>query len=80
MFGAHAKWAVSNLLELVGSPTQGVHEASLHGLNRLGTNSWPVLPRLKEMLASETNEGRQKRIAHAIQYISESGPSELRND
>jgi hypothetical protein len=38
------------------------------------------MPRLKEMLAAETDEGRKRRIAHASQYISESGPAELRKD
>ena len=72
--GAHGKWAVSNLLELASSPDFETHRSAIHGLNILGTNSWSVLPRLKEMLASEQDEKRQKVIAHSIDYISGSGP------
>ena len=72
--GAHGKWAVSNLLELASSPDFSTHEAAIHALNVLGTNSWPVVPRLKEMLASQEDEQRQKVIANAINYISGSGP------
>jgi hypothetical protein len=71
--GAHGKWAVSNLLELASSPDFDTHESAIHALNILGTNSWPVLPRLKEMLASEQDQKRQKVIANAIDYISGSG-------
>jgi hypothetical protein len=71
-FGPHGKWAVSNLLELTGSTNLDTLEAALHGLNTLGTNSWPILPRLKEMLERETDPQRRVFIAHAITYISES--------
>lgn len=72
--GPHGKWAVSNLLELASSPDFDTHESAIHALNILGTNSWPVIPRLKEMLAGEQDEKRRKVIANAIDYISGSGP------
>jgi len=71
-FGPHGKWAVSNLLEVTGSTNLDTLRAGLHGLNTLGSNSWPVLPRLKEMLERETDPQRRALIAHAITYISES--------
>lgn len=73
--GSHGKWAVSNLLELATSPDVDAHQSATHALNILGTNSWPVLPRLGVMLAGEQDEKRRKTIAHAIDYISGSGPS-----
>jgi len=72
--GEHGKWAVSNLLELVSSPDFDTHASAIHALNILGTNSWPVVPRLKEMLAGEQDDKRRKVIANAIHYISDSGP------
>ena len=77
-FGWRAKWAVSNLLTLANSPDLQVHESALSALNLLGTNSWPVIPALQEMLAGETNDQRRKIIANAIDYISGSGPPESR--
>jgi len=65
---------VTNLLEVANSPDFETQEAALAALNILGTNSWPVLPQLKEMLAKETDEKRREVIAHAIAYISQSGP------
>src|ERR1043166_5892357 len=50
-FGPHGKWAVTNLLEVANSPVFETHEAALHALNIMGTNAWPVVPQLKEMLA-----------------------------
>lgn len=73
-FGPRGNWAVSNLLELAASPDFYTHEAAIHALNILGTNSWPVLPRIKEMLANEQDEKRRKIIAHSIEYISGAGP------
>ena len=73
--GQNGKWAVSNLLELADSPNFGVHESAIHALNSLGTNSWPVLPKLNQMLADEKDEERRKVIANSIHYISNSGPS-----
>ena len=73
-FGPHGKWAVSNLLQLAGSTNLDTLQAALHSLNTLGTNSWPVIPKLKEMLLQEQDEKRRKVIAHAIDYISGSGP------
>jgi hypothetical protein len=74
-FGPHGKWAVTNLLQLASGTTNlDTCEAALHGLNTLGTNSWGALPRLKEMLVQEPDEKRRKLIAHAIDYISGSGP------
>jgi hypothetical protein len=78
--GAHGKWAVSNLLELASSPDFETHQSAIHALNTLGTNSWPVIPRLKEMLASEQDEKRRKVIANAIDYISGSGPPVARKE
>jgi hypothetical protein len=78
--GAHGKWAVFKLLELASSPDFDTHAAAIHALNSLGTNSWPVLPRLKEMLASEQDQKRRKIIAHSIEYISASRPPMLRNE
>jgi HEAT repeats len=72
--GEHGNWAVSNLLELASSPDFDIHGAAIHSLNRLGTNSWPVLPQLKEMLAVEQDERRRKGIADAIRNIHTPGP------
>jgi HEAT repeat protein len=55
-FGEHGNWAVSNLLELASSPDFDSHEAAIRALSRLGTNSWPVRSRLKQMLAVEQDE------------------------
>ena len=73
-FGEHGNWAVSNLLELASSPDFDTHEAAVHALNHLGSNSWPVLPWLKEMLAGEQDERRRKVIANAIRNIHTPGP------
>lgn len=78
--GEHGKWAVSKLLELASSPDFDTHASAIHALNILGTNSWPVVPRLKEMLAAEQDEKRRKVIANAIDYISGSGPSVPRKE
>ena len=79
--GDHGKWAVSNLLELANSsPDFDTHQSALAALNTLGTNSWQVLPRLKEMLAGEQDEKRRKVIANAIDYISSSGPTVPRKE
>jgi len=77
-FGWRANWAVSDLLTLANSPDLEVHGAALEALNLLGTNSWPVLPTLKQRLAGETNQQRRKIIANAIDYISGSGPQASR--
>ena len=74
-FGEQERWAVFSLLRLSQSPDFSTHEAAIHALNTLGTNSWPVLPWLKEMLASEQDEKRRKVIANSIDYISGAGPS-----
>lgn len=73
-FGPHGKWAVTNLLQLAGSTNLDTCQAALHSLNTLGTNSWPVIPKLKEMLLQEQDEKRRKLIAHPIEYISGAGP------
>ena len=73
-FGEHGNWAVSNFLELASSPDFDTHEAAIYALKRLGTNSWPVLPRLKEMSAAERDERRRKGIADAIRNIHTPGP------
>jgi len=74
-FGPPGKWAVSNLLQLTSTSTNlDTFGAALHALNVLGTNSWPIIPRLKQMLVEEQDEQRRKIIAHAIDYISGSGP------
>jgi len=73
-FGEHGNWAVSNLLELAGSPNFDTHEAAVHALQRLGTNSWPVRPRLKQMLDEEQDYRRRKTIADAIRNTHSPGP------
>jgi hypothetical protein len=73
-FGEHGNWAVSNLLELASSPDFDIHKAAIRTLNRLGTNSWPVRSRLKEMWAVEQDERRRKGIADAIRNIHTPGP------
>jgi len=69
--GPHGKWAVSNLLEMANSPDLRVHEGAVTALNNLGTNALSAVPRLREMLAGETNAQRRKIIANSIDYLSD---------
>ena len=69
----NATWAVSNLLEAAQSRKLDVINFALQALNQLGTNALPVIPKLKEMLAQETDAERRREIANAIDYISQSG-------
>lgn len=73
--GLHQKWAVSNLLELAGSPNFDTHRAAIAALDALGTNSLTSVPRLKEMRAKEQDKKRRQVLADGIDRIVGSAAS-----
>lgn len=67
--GLHQKWAVSNLVELAGSPSFDTLHAAIAALDALGTNSLPAVPRLKEMRLKEQDKKRRQVLANGIDRI-----------